>query len=113
MKPIEVGCMALVVKSAIPKTVGKCVKVLAFINEGEEVQLTYPGNSERRAAKIGQWLVTADNLFDDPINEPKVSITTDAGIVGKCAYTNSEIIRIDGDPDEVINQKEYEEIYGY
>lgn len=105
MKPIEVGCMALVVKSAIPKTVGKSVRVLAFINEGEEVQLTYPGNSERRAAKIGQWLVTADNLFDDPINEPKVSITTDAGIVGKCAYTNSEIIRIDGNFDEELDKE--------
>lgn len=105
MKPIEVGCMALVVKSALPKTVGKCVKVLAFINEGEEVQINYPGNTERRAAKVGQWLVTADNLFDDPINEPKVSITTDTGIVGKCAYTNSEIIRIDGDFDEELDKE--------
>lgn len=113
MKPIEVGCMALVVKSDLPKTVGKCVKVLAFINKGEEVQLTYHGSNERRAAAVPQWLVTADNLFDDPISEPKVKITTDAGIVGKCAYTSSEIIRIDGDPDEVINQKEYEENYGY
>lgn len=105
MKPIEVGCTALVVKSDLPKTVGKCVKVLAFINKGEEVQLTYPGNSERRAATVGQWLVTADNLFDDPINEPKVSITTDAGIVGKCAYTNSEIIRIDGEPEEELDKE--------
>lgn len=105
MKPIEVGCMALVVKSAIPKTVGKCVKVLALIKTGEEIQVTYPGSSERRAASEPQWLVTADNLFDDPINEPKVSITTDAGIVGKCAYTNSEIIRIDGDFDEELDKE--------
>lgn len=97
--------MALVVKSALPKTVGKCVKVLAFINEGEEVQVTYPGSDERRAAKVGQWLVTADNLFDDPIAEPKIRITTDAGIVGKCAYTNSEIIRIDGDFDEELDKE--------
>lgn len=111
MKPIEVGCMALVVKSALPKTVGKCVKVLAFINEGEEVQVNYPGSSERRAAKVGQWLVTADNLFDDPIAEPQVYITTDAGIVGKCAYTNSEIIRIDGDFDEELDkEREHEHV---
>lgn len=105
MKPIEVGCIALVVKSDIPKTVGKCVKVLALIKAGEEVQLTYPGSNERRAAGVPQWLVTADNLFDDPINEPKVSITTDAGIVGKCAYTNSGIIRIDGDFDEELDKE--------
>lgn len=105
MKPIEVGCIALVVKSDIPNTVGKCVKVLAFINKGEEVQVTCPGINERRAAEVPQWLVTADNLFDDPINEPKVSITTDAGIVGKCAYTNSEIIRIDGDFDEELDKE--------
>lgn len=105
MKPIEVGCQAIVVKSALPKTVGKCVKVLAFINEGEEVQINYPGNTERRAAKVGQWLVTADNLFDDPISEPKVKITTDAGIVGKCTYTSSEIIRIDGDFGEELDKE--------
>ena len=105
MKPIEVGCTALVVKSSLTRTVGKSVKVLALINEGEGIQITCPGLNERRFANTPQWLVTADNLFDDPIAESCVRITTDAGIVGKCAYDNSEIIRIDGDFDEELDKE--------
>lgn len=106
MKPIEVGCMALVIGGNFPQAIGKSVKVLALISEGELVNINIPGEGTKiKESRVDQWLVTADNLFNNEVAERIIKITTKNGITGKCAFTSSELIRIDGEPEEELDKE--------
>lgn len=106
MKPIEVGCMALVIGGSFPEAIGKSVRVLAFIAENELAELNVPGiGIQVKESRVDQWLVTADNLFNDEYVDRVIRIINKDGIVGKCAFTSSELIRIDGEPEEELDKE--------
>lgn len=103
MKPIEVGCKALVL-SGLPETIGKVVDVVARIEPDERTLIILPekyGGMQVRESRTLLWLVSSPRLYNDQYLQNNFFIEKrSSGIRGNNVYHTNELMRIDGFTEE-------------
>ncbi len=108
MKPIEVGCQAIVVGESL-EFIGKSVKVIAKLIEDEAAIVGVPvknGGPTIRQAAMVLWIVQGDNFFGNPALEKEFFVENMIGVRGNWAFETKDLMRIDGFDEEIKLEQE-------
>lgn len=107
-KPIEVGCLVMVVGGSYPEFVGKIGTALKYLPKGERYPLDSSTNLWARGSDC--WVVDFAGKIQASVEVTKGSIkNTQSRIIQTMLFQPALLVRINGD-DNSLDESECDEI---
>lgn len=119
MKPIEAGCLAIVINDSVDSgNIGKKVKVLYLANKGIFCALSIIGNNVSGFLECDAWVVEGDVTLRGISNDPERRRTfVGKGVFetargkGDSAFRPENLMRIDGGDEDLFKKEDQDIIF--